>query len=132
MDDRALHTILSVSSIMVPVLWLCVFRWKLWGIIPGALAFWGLTVWMLAVRSRFDDSGGAAGFLVILGGPVGMAYSGIVWGAGNLAMACSGLIRRGIGSYKGYAEAGVGICGCFLGVWRDLNKPEPAESRGSK
>ena len=92
MNDRALHTILSASSMLVPLLLLCVFRWKLWAVVPGALAFWGLTIWMLGVRSRFDDSGGAAGFLVILGGPVGMAYSAAVWGAGMLARGCSSVL----------------------------------------
>ncbi len=89
---------------LMPLLLLCVFRWKFRAVIPGALAFWGLTVWMLGVRSRFDDSGGAAGFLVILGGPVGMAYSSMVWGAGILARGFSRLIRRGMRSYKEKGE----------------------------
>jgi hypothetical protein len=78
---------------------------------------------MLAVRSRFDDSGGAAGILVVIGGPLGMAYSGMVWGTGKLASGGLRLIQRGIRSYKEQPKTGVGFCGCFLRVWRDLNMP---------
>ena len=120
--DRTLHTISEWLFIVVPIL--CVWRWRAWGILIGALAFWALGSLEVTLRSRIDPSGGTAGFILILGGLWGAFYCGFIWLIITGIREGVGLCRRGVCSYREHTAQGVAGGRRLLLIWRDLNRRE--------